>query len=311
MGSGASSGSETRRAPGWSQGAVGFAGPGGGWVDIDGAGRPLSVPMPMRAEVSPLFQALARDARLVFFAGLPGTGKSLLIRELAHLAHGAGRRIHLLQWDVARPVFERCDAGARYPQDGGVTHGVIRLAVGRWARTAVAGWHAAHTGREDLLIGETPFVGGRLIELARPRGDAAEPLLAAPTTRFVVPVPSRALRAHLEAERARRADRPLHPREREDAPPAVLRALWREVAGADHPYDPDVYRMAYTRLLGHRHAVALALDTIVPAAVSAYDLRVPTRDLVPTAEDATRVIAEIEALHPTPADVRRAVDGWR
>src|SRR5439155_14170749 len=42
-------------------------------------------------EGSPLFEtlaALARDARLVFFAGLPGTGKSLLIHQLAHLAHG-------------------------------------------------------------------------------------------------------------------------------------------------------------------------------------------------------------------------------
>jgi hypothetical protein len=267
--------------------------------------------MSMIAEAAPLFHALARDARLVFLAGLPGTGKSLLIRELAHLAHGAGRRIHLLQWDVARPVFERCDAGARYPQDDGVTHGVIRLAVGRWARSAVATWHAAHAGGEDLLIGETPFVGGRLIELARALNDAAEAVLAAPTTRFVVPVPSRALRAHLEAERARRADRPLHPREREDAPPAVLRALWREIAGADRPYDPDVYRTAYARLLTHRHAVALPLDTIVPVAVSAYDLRIATRDLVPTAPEAARVIAEVEALHPTAADVRRAVEGWR
>ena len=107
---------------------------------------------------------LARDARLVFFAGLPGTGKSLLLHQLAHLAHARGRRIHLLQWDVARPVFEASEAGLRYPQDGGVTHGVIRLAVGQWARTAVARWHARHRGLEHLLIGETPFIGHRLID---------------------------------------------------------------------------------------------------------------------------------------------------
>ena len=71
-------------------------------------------------EGSPLFTALAvlaRDARLVFFAGLPGTGKSLLLHQLAHLAHARGRRIHLLQWDVARPVFEASEAGPVYPQD--------------------------------------------------------------------------------------------------------------------------------------------------------------------------------------------------
>jgi hypothetical protein len=265
-------------------------------------------------EGSPLFAplaALATDARLVFFAGLPGTGKSLLIREVAHLAHARGRPIHLLQWDVARPVFEACEAGQRYPQVDGVTHGVIRLAVGRWARAAVARWHATYPSR-DLLIGETPFIGNRLIELARPERDEAEPLLAGPTTRFVIPVPSATLRRYLETERARRAERPLHPREREDAPPAVLRALWREVAGDDRPYDPAIYRQAYERLLGHRHASALPLDTVLPVAtVSAYDFEVATTDLVPTAADAARFVRAVEASHPRPTDVQRAIDDWR
>ena len=128
----------------------------------------------------------------------------------------------------------------------------------------------------------------------------------------MIPVPSRALREHLEAERARRTERPLHPREREDAPPEVLRAIWREVAGDDRPYDPDAYRQAYERLLTRRHATALALDTVLPAdTVSAYDFRIPATDLVPTADEAARCIGEVEASHPEPADVQRAVDGWR
>jgi hypothetical protein len=263
---------------------------------------------------SPLFAALAalaHDARLVLFAGLPGTGKSLLIRELAQLAHARGRVLHLLQWDVARPVFEACEAGRRYPQEGGVTHGVIRLAVGRWARTVVARWHAEHPAGSHLLIGETPFIGHRLVELTRVERDAAEPLLASPATRFVIPVPSRALRAHLEAERARRAHRPLHPREREDAPPEVLRALWRELAGDERPYDPALYQRIYEGLLAHRHAVALAVDTRLPtAAVSAYDVEVPTTDLVPTAEEAAGFVREVERRH-RPQDIQRLIDGWR
>ena len=265
-------------------------------------------------EASPLFAVLAtlaREARLVFFAGLPGTGKSLLIRELAHLAHARGRDIHVLQWDVARIPFEACEAGRRYPQVDGVTHGVIRLAVGRWARAAVATWHARHA-REALLLGETPFVGHRLVELARPDPDEAEPLLASASARFVVPVPSPALRAHLEGERERRARAPLHPREREDAPPAVLRAIWREVAGGDRPYDPAVYRQVYERLLARRHTLALALDTRLPAeAVSAYDVRVPTTDLLAEPGEASRHIADVEARYPGPADVQRAIEGWR
>jgi hypothetical protein len=276
-----------------------------------------------------LFEALltlARQARLVFFAGLPGTGKSLLIHQLAHVAHARGRRIHLLQWDVARPVFEASDAGRRYPLDNGVTHGVIRLAVGRWARGAVARWHADHPTMGDLLIGETPFIGHRLIDLAQSRGDDAEPVLRAPSTRFVIPVPSRALRQHLEAERARRSREPRHARERDDAPPDVLRALWRELFGvavvlgvvADAPrppgapaYDPATYQRVYERLLVHRHAVALRLETRLPTAdLSAHEFRIPTVDVVPSAADAGRVIRETEAGYSSAGVVDAEINGW-
>jgi hypothetical protein len=277
------------------------------------------------AEGSPLFAplaALARRARMVFLAGLPGTGKSLLIRELAHLAHAHGRRVHLLQWDVARPAFEASEAGRRYPQVDGITHGLIRLAAGRWARVAVARWHADHAAPEHLLIGETPFIGHRFIDLARPERDDAEALLAAPFTRFVIPVPSRELRVHLEAERGRRATAPVHPREREDAPPHVLRTLWTEVtaaavglgvagSGSGGAYDPDVYRRVYERLLVHRHVEVLAVDTRLPVAgVSAYDVRVPAPDLVPTPAEAARFIGETETSHPDATAVQAAIDAW-
>src|SRR6266481_5104522 len=84
------------------------------------------------------------DRRLVFFAGLPGTGKSLLVHQLVHLATGVGRRVHLLQWDVARPVFEASPAGRRYPLADGVTHAVIRKAAGLWVRHAIARWSERH-----------------------------------------------------------------------------------------------------------------------------------------------------------------------
>src|SRR5207237_9616561 len=73
---------------------------------------------------------LAQAARVVCFAGLPGTGKSLMIHQLAHLAHQCGRSTMLLQWDTARPPFEASEAGRRYPLVDGVTHGMIRVAVG-------------------------------------------------------------------------------------------------------------------------------------------------------------------------------------
>jgi len=254
----------------------------------------------------------AERARVIFVTGLPGTGKSLLIHQLVQLAHRQGRPVSLLQWDVARPAIENHAAARAYPAQRGVTHGVVRVAVGRWARAAVARWAEHAEGSRALLVGEAPLVGHRLVELVRGMDDAAEPVLSDPRTRFVVPVPSRELRRHLEAERARRAAQPLHPREREDAPPEVLQALWRDLAGADVPYDPVLYQHAYERLLRHRRAQALPLHARLPTeGVSAYDFRVETADLVPTPPEASAFVAGVEATHAGPDDVRRAIEGWR
>src|SRR5262245_38302279 len=271
-------------------------------------------------------QGLASAQRLVFFAGLPGTGKSLLSHQLAHLAHAMGRTVHMLQWDVARPAFEASSAGQRYPVVHGVTHGVIRHAAGRWARQALVQWQEHHPEAHHLFIGETPFVGHRFIELARPHADAAEQLLRAVSCCFVVPVPSRAVRDCLEAERQRRSARPLHPQEREDAPPQILRDLWRQVvsiapllgipsvsgvAAADVPYDPALYRQVYQHLLRHRQALVLPMDTMLPTATfSVYDFAMPRYDVVPTTEEITRCIREVEQQYPALDVLQRAMDQW-
>ena len=296
--------------------------------------RAPGVVVPPGSILGAALTGLAGHARMVCLAGLPGTGKSLLIHQLAHLAHAGGRGVHLLQWDVARPIFEASRAGRAYPQERGVTHGIIRLAVGGWARAAVARWHAERAGGRDILIGETPFVGHRLIELVRPAPDPAEPVLAAPSTRFVVPVPSREVRAHLEAERARRARAPLHHREREDAPPEVLRDLWRQLvevartlglsadesgapaggamgAAGDRPYDPDLYRQVYEAVLVHRHVETLAVDARLPVeGISPYAFGVGTADLVPTEAEAERAIREAANRFGDPAALAREIDGW-
>ena len=259
--------------------------------------------------------------RMVFFAGLPGTGKSLLAHQLAHLASGAGRRIHLLQWDVARPVFEAAPAGRRYPLVDGVTHAVIRKAAGLWVRHAVAGWSERHRGPEPLLVGETPLVGNRFVELAQRADDAAENVLGDPACRFAIAVPSRDVRAFLEAERERRAAHPLHPREREDAPPHVLRDLWRDLAALGKrlgiaapdgaPYDPTVYRRVYEAVLRHRHVDVVALDVILPTErLSVYDFAVAPPSLAPTEADAEEFIREVERRYTDRRALEREIAHW-
>lgn len=274
--------------------------------------------------------------RMVFFAGLPGTGKSLLVHQLAHLATASGRRVHLLQWDVARPAFEASPAGRRYPLADGVTHAVIRKAAGLWVRQALVRWNAGHRGAEHLLIGETPFVGNRFVELAARLDDAAEALLTSPSCRFVVAVPSIEVRRFLEAERGRRAASPLHAREREDAPPRVLRDLWRDLAqlarrlgisapgpgrtvgnegpGGDdgpEPYDPVVYRRVYETILRYRNAEVVALDTILPTGtLSVYDFAVTPPELVPTEAEVAEFVREVERRYTDPAALEREIARW-
>ena len=276
------------------------------------------------------------ERRMVFFAGLPGTGKSLLVHQLAHLASGSGRRIHLLQWDVARPAFEASPAGRRYPLANGVTHAVIRKAAGLWVRHAIHGWNELHPEPEHLLVAETPLVGNRFVELAQRLDDRAEALLAAPSSRFVIAVPSAEVRRFLEAERQRRAASPLHPREREDAPPQLLRDLWHDLAtlaarlgistpapagaaeqGADRaddapvPYDPGVYRQVYERVLRRRHVDVVTLDTILPTqTLSVYDFAAAPPDLAPTEAEALACIREVERRYPDPTVLEGEISRW-
>lgn len=256
----------------------------------------------------------------MFFAGLPGTGKSLLAHQLAHLALDAGRSVHLLQWDVARPAFEASPAGQRYPLIDGVTHAVIRKAAGLWVRRAIVDWSERHPGPEPLLIGETPFVGGRFIELARRLDDRAEPVLTSRSCRFAIAMPSREVRRVLEAERERRSAKPLHPREREDAPPQVLRDLWRELAAvaraigvavSGDDYDPLAYRRVYETVLRHRNVDVVPLDVRLPTeTLSVYDFALDPPNLVPTEDEARELIAIAERRHPDPAVLDGEIDRW-
>jgi hypothetical protein len=267
---------------------------------------------------------LAGGARMVFLAGLPGTGKSLCVHRLAHLGHDGGRTVHLLQWDVARPVFEASPGGRPYPLDRGVTHPVIRKAAGVWARHAVVHWHATHADARHLLIGETPLVGHRFIELARRADDDAEEILAAASCRFALPIPSVEVRRFIEAERGRRMASHLHDREKEDAPPPVVQEMWAELvrvsrllglddsrAGAPSDYDPDLYERVYRRVLAHRRVESIPVRDILPGpSSSVYQFAVPTHDIAPTLEEASDALRAVEVQYPDPDELRRDVDSW-
>lgn len=281
-------------------------------------------PAPL-TEPNERLQRLAGTKRLVFFAGLPATGKSRFLQQFAHLAHAAGRPVHRLQWDVARLVFEACPAARRYPMLAGVTHPMIRKAAGAWARDAVVRWEQRLPGATPLLVGEAPLVGHRFIELARREDDGVEALLAAATCCFVIPVPSVEVRRFIEAERERRADRPVHAREREDALPHVLRSLWEELAraarllgfdvrrgeGGAVPYDPALYERVYRHVLRHRRVQTIPVDTLLPAiGASVHAFGFPAQEVVPTPEEARHFIHAAERRYPDSHKLHEEMHRW-
>ena len=258
---------------------------------------------------------------MVFFAGLPGVGKSLLIRELAHIANGLGRRVHLLQWDVARQGFVTSTVLSKYPDVGGVTHAVIRKAMGLWARGAVAAWHVANPDATDLLIGETPLIGNRFIELAAPGDDDAESLLSAPDTAFLVPMPSPVVRQAIEGAREASTADPRHEREAGDARPNVMHAIWRELletasvmgigSQSDGNYNPNIYRSLYSEVLKHRHCEILPIDVVLPPGNrSVYDLAVPYQDVMPTEAVSQVFIQQVERAYPDLKVLEEEVARW-
>lgn len=268
------------------------------------------------------FEALATEKRLVFFAGLPGVGKSLLLQQLALMAHEKGRTVHLLQWDVTRASFETAEILARYPEIDGVTHAMIRKAVGLWARDGVMAWHRAYPDAQHMLIGEVPLIGNRLIELAQSREDEVESLLASAETSFVIPVPSRSVRQAIESARTRTITNPQNERESADAPPNVLRDLWQALYQLAHqlgmapqptneptPYSPEIYDRVYQHLLQHRNVESLLIDTLLPVNASVYDFNIVASEVMASPEAAASTIAYIEE-HYSPAELEHEVGEW-
>lgn len=224
-----------------------------------------------------------------------------------------GRTVHTLQWDVARLPFDTTAILRRYPEVEGVTHAAIRVAVGRWARGAVLRWHRAHPDLGHVLIGETPLIGERLMELARPREDEVEPLLASERTLFVVPVPSRDLRRVIEDARASDVARA---RDAKSASPRIVRAHWDEIedvaadlglprAAGPSGYDPELYAATYERVLRHRHVVFTHLTAITQVEGTRLDAG---RAIVPSADEVVWAMRDVES--SPPEDIERGAREW-
>ncbi len=276
--------------------------------------------LPPELPIYAQFKRLVQSQRALMFAGVPGVGKSLMLQQAAHLAHASGRVLHQMQWDVSRTAFELHPyVLARYPEVDGVTHPMVRKAVGMWARQALLDWHQAHPHAEHLLLGELPLIGNRFIELVQHRTDEVEALLAAPEVKFVVPAPSKEIRAAIEKARAASIANPRDDNEKWDAPPNVLQMLWDDVYqmavrtgitnDIDPTYSPDVYLGAFDALLVHRNTEHIYIDMHLKPTESAYILPPIASELKATPDEVEALIKLVETTW-TVTEVSKMVATW-
>ena len=265
----------------------------------------------------------AQNCRMVFFTGLPASGKSFLMREQISMAVAAGRRVRIIRWDAGLAAFEKDSILARYPDAEDGSHPVIRKAAGLWARQALARWLSEHPDPAEMLIGEAPIIGSRYSEFVQVIPDAAEPALVSDTTAFFYPVPTGKLREKLEAIRKATFANPQHPDEARDAPPEIMNLAWRLTCekaidlglikegniGDQSIYDETTYRRFFDHLLRHRNARAIDIDRLYTVSGSAHDLEGSVSELIATPCEMENSIADVE-LAMTPEKVAREVENW-
>ncbi|WP_206040784.1 hypothetical protein [Roseobacter ponti] len=260
---------------------------------------------------------------MVFFTGLPASGKSFLMREQISMAASAGRRVRIIRWDAGLAAFERDSILARYPDVADGSHPIIRKAAGLWARQALARWLSENRDPAEMLIGEVPIIGSRYSEFVQVIPDAAEPALASDTTVFFYPVPTGELREKLEAIRKATFANPQHPDEARDAPPEIMNLAWRltrekaielglvtaRAVGDQSSYDETTYRRFFDHLLRHRNARAIDIDTLYSVSGTAHDLEAGISELIATPGEVENAIADVE-LALTAGKVVREVENW-
>lgn len=276
-----------------------------------------------KTENGRILAGMARNCRMVFFTGLPASGKSFFLRALILIAGYAGRRVHLMRWDAGLASFQTDEILARYPDVADGSHPIVRKAAGLWGRQAVARWLDMHPDHADLLVGEVPIVGNRFSELVNVLPDAVEATLASQKTALVYPVPTREMRVKLEALRRDTFANPRHPDEAKDAPPATMELAWRltctksvelglvqAAEGETTPaYDAALYRRFFDHLLRHRNARALDVDMFYASSGSPHDIQGDVSEIFATPGEVEEAIAAIEAVMDTDA-AAQAVENW-
>lgn len=273
---------------------------------------------------SPIYQALekaANTAKVVVFSGLPGVGKSLYINQFQLIAEAKGKKVSVIQWDIARKSFETKEIAKHYPIENDEVHNGVKLSAGAWLLDTIKNWLAQHPKADNLLLIEAPLVGHRFIELAKiQRDEALENFFKSPDFQMLIPIPSKKVRAKIEENRRKQVS--------EDAKtwmgakPSVMLLIWKMVCGIANefgknismegqpPYDPEVYEFVFKKILQHRHFTPLHIDEIYKVNIeNEADLH-NTGSLAATDATANEYAAKLRRQYPQMAEIDAIVNRW-
>jgi len=273
---------------------------------------------------SPVYKALekaAKTAKAVVFSGLPGVGKSLYINQFQLIATTAGKKVTVIQWDIARKSFETPEIAKRFPMGKGVVHNGVKLSVGKWLTDTVKNWLLSATSDKEILLIEAPLVGHRFIELASLQKDLLlEDFFSSDAFQIIAPIPSKKVRAKIEADR--KAQISEDAKVWTGAKPSVMLMLWKMICGIANefgqtipmdgqpPYDPAIYEFVFEKILQHRHFIPLHIDEIYPIEVVDEKELHNTGSLAADDATANKYADRIAEQYPDLEEIDSIVNRW-
>jgi len=277
--------------------------------------------IPQESEVYLQLKGLVSSSSILVISGLPGVGKSLYVNQVIEIARLKQKNIAVIQWDVARKAFESKECAELFPMGDGVVHNGVKLCAGFWLTEVVADWIRNHDVENDFLVIEAPLVGHRFIEIMQVQEDSdIESFLASEKMKVLVPIPSREVRMKIEEARMVQVDEGAQ--SWMGAKPSVMLLIWKELCelandlgknidvSGQPPYDPEVYKFVFQRVLQNRHFVPIIIDEIFEINVQDEKELHDTGSLMPNLTTANSIGEQIKVLYPDLSQIDLLVNNW-
>lgn len=277
--------------------------------------------IPQESEVYLKLEGLVYSSSILVISGLPGVGKSLYVNQVIEIARLKQRNVTVIQWDVARKAFETDELSKLFPMGEGVVHNGVKLCAGSWLNEVVADWIRKHDDENDFLLIEAPLVGHRFIEIMQVQEDGEiESFLASERMKVLVPIPSREVRMKIEEARMAQVDEVAQ--SWMGAKPSVMLLIWKELCqlanelgknidvSGQPPYDPEVYKFVFQRVLQNRHFVPIIIDEIFEIDLQDEKELHDTGSLMPDFTAANSIGKQIKILYPDLSQIDLLVDSW-